>query len=151
MIELPEAVVISREIHDSLSGKQIKYVIAAKSPHKFAWYHKDPKDYQELLVNKTIQYAINQGGHIQIKIEGATILFSEGIRLRYYPEGESIPEKHQLFLEFTDNSMLVASIQMYGGLVAFPDGAYDNDYYRAAREKPCLFLPVFLLFHYPAE
>lgn len=136
MIELPEAVVISNEISDSLYGKQIKNVIAAKSPHKFAWYHKDPRDYKELLVNKTIQSAVNKGGHIQIKVEGTTILFSEGVRLRYYLDGELIPEKHQLLLEFTDKSMLVASIQMYGGLVAFPDGAYDNDYYRAAREKP---------------
>jgi len=136
MIELPEAVVISGEINDTLSGKQIKNVIAAKSPHKFAWYHKDPRDYYELLVNKTIQYAKNQGGHIQVKVEGATFLFSEGVRLRYYLEGEAIPEKHQMLLEFSDNTMLVASIQMYGGLVAFPDGAYDNDYYRVARQKP---------------
>jgi len=136
MIELPEAVVISKEINDTLSGKPIIEVIAAKSPHKFAWYHKDPRDYNELLVNKSIQSATNQGGHVQLKLDGATILFSEGVRLRYYMDGEPIPEKHQLLIKFSDHSVLVATIQMYGGLVAFPDGAYDNAYYRAAREKP---------------
>jgi formamidopyrimidine-DNA glycosylase len=146
MIELPEATVISREINDTLSGKQIRNVIAAKSPHKLAWYHKDPRDYQDLLANKIIRYAVNQGGHIQIKVEVATILFSEGIRLRYYLEGESVPDKHQMLIEFSDNTTLVASIQMYGGLVAFPDGAYDNEYYRAAREKPS---PLTDKFDYP--
>ena len=45
MIELPEAVVLSREIDDALTGKSIQRVVAAHSPNKFAWYHQDPQEY----------------------------------------------------------------------------------------------------------
>jgi formamidopyrimidine-DNA glycosylase len=136
MIELPEAIVLSREIDELLKGKRIRRVVAAQSPHKFAWYYEDPANYHELLVNKTIDKAISRGGMVEISINGAIILFSEGIRLRYFIEGDDIPAKHQLLIEFSDNSTLLASVQMYGGLCAFPDGAYDNKYYNAAKDKP---------------
>jgi formamidopyrimidine-DNA glycosylase len=137
MIELPEAVVLSKEINDSLSGKVIKSVTVGQSPHKFAWYHEDKDKYQEFMNGKSIKKAYNQGGFVKIEIEDdILLLLSEGIRIRYLAEGEPVKQKHQLLIEFTDLSSLVCSVQMYGGLVAFHDGDYDNDYYSAARIKP---------------
>jgi formamidopyrimidine-DNA glycosylase len=137
MIELPEAVVLSKEINDSLSGKVIKSVTVGQSPHKFAWYHEDKDKYQEFMNGKSIKKAYNQGGFVKIEIEDdILLLLSEGIRIRYLAEGEPVKQKHQLLIEFTDLSSLVCSVQMYGGLVAFHDGDYDNDYYSAARMKP---------------
>ncbi len=137
MIELPEAVVLSGEINDTLSGKRIEKVIAARSPHKFAWYHEDGGSYHDMMSGKVLNRAYNQGGFVKMEIgEDIILLLSEGIRIRYIPESEKIPEKHQLLLEFADQSSLVCSVQMYGGLVAFHNGDYDNDYYGAAREKP---------------
>jgi formamidopyrimidine-DNA glycosylase len=137
MIELPEAVVLAKEINDALSGKTILSAVAANSPHKFAWYHLDPADYQDLLEDATIQKAYNLGGFVRIDMdEEKVILLSEGIRIRYYHVEEHIPDKHQLLLQFNDHSFLVCSVQMYGGLCAFKSGEYDNDYYGAARKKP---------------
>lgn len=137
MIELPEAVVLSKEINDALTGKTIHQVITAQSPHKFAWYYQDREKYHEFMVNKLIKKAYSQGGFVKIEIaENITLLLSEGIKIRYLAEDEPIPPKHQLLLEFTDHSILVCSVQMYGGLVAFKDKDYDNDYYGAARSKP---------------
>ena len=137
MIELPEAIVLSNEINDTLSGKTIKNVTVAQSPHKFAWYFGDKENYHDLMAQKPIKKAYNQGGFVKIEIdEDIILLLSEGIRIRYLKEGETIPKKHQLLIEFTDNSCLVCSVQMYGGLVAFHDGDYDNDYYGAARKNP---------------
>jgi formamidopyrimidine-DNA glycosylase len=42
MIELPESQTIARHINKTLSGKRVASVLAAFSPHKFAWYHNDP-------------------------------------------------------------------------------------------------------------
>ena len=42
MIELPEAVVIARQITETLGGKRITSAVANASPHKFAWYTGDP-------------------------------------------------------------------------------------------------------------
>ena len=37
MIELPEAIAVSRQLNETISGKRIENVIAAYSFHKFAW------------------------------------------------------------------------------------------------------------------
>ena len=54
MLELPEAITIAGQINRTLYGKSISNVIAAHSPHKFAWYHGDPDQYHNLLTGKTI-------------------------------------------------------------------------------------------------
>lgn len=137
MIELPEAVVLTREIDDALRGKTILNAIAAHRSHKFAWYHEEPENYHNLLKNTTIQKSYNQGGFVRIDLShDIVILLSEGVRIRYFSDGEQLPEKHQLLIEFSDHSHLVCSIQMYGGLCAFSNGNYDNVYFTAAREKP---------------
>jgi len=54
MIELPEAVVIARQITETLGGKRIAYALANASPHKFAWYTGDPSEYNSRLAGKVI-------------------------------------------------------------------------------------------------
>ena len=136
MIELPEAFVLSQEINDALSSKTIKNVIAGKSPHKFAWFHGDPKTYGDRLNGKIINSASHRGGMVEVVIDDMFLVFSEGIKLKYFHPGEIPPEKHQLLIEFTDDSSLIATVQMYGGLVAFKKGELKNKYYDVAREKP---------------
>jgi len=135
MIELPEAAVLAKQIGKAATGKRIKKVAAAKSPHKFAWYYGDPKEYHGLLVGKAIGTAASYGGLVEIPVSDATLLFGDGVNLRYYETEEAIPEKHQLWIEFEDRSSLVGSVQMYGGLWAFPVGSLDNKYYKMAKEK----------------
>ena len=135
MIELPEAIVLAKQIDKTTTGKRINKVTAAKSPHKFAWYYGDPKEYHGLLVGKAIDSAASYGGLVEISANGATLLFGDGANLRYYPEEEVLPDKHQLLIEFEDGSSLVGSVRMYGGLWAFPAGSFDNKYYQIAKEK----------------
>jgi formamidopyrimidine-DNA glycosylase len=135
MIELPEAIVLARQINETATGKRIKKVIAAQSPHKFAWYYGDPQDYHGLLAGKVIGTATNCGGLVEIAAGNAILLLGDGANLRYYSEGEKLPHKHQLLIEFEDGSFLVSSVQMYGGIWAFPDGSFDNKYYRVSKEK----------------
>lgn len=137
MIELPEAIVLSKEINESLSGKTIVKVEAAQSPHKLAWYHQGPENYPALLNGCFIDKSFSQGGFVTVELSnGRTILLSEGIRIRYFVNGDQLPKKHQLLLEFSDQTFLVCSVQMYGGLVAFKGQEYEEKYYKAGREKP---------------
>jgi len=136
MIELPEAAVIAKQINETVGGKKIKNVVAAQSPHKFAWYFGDPQEYKSLLTGRVISKAVSYGGQVEITAGNAKLLFSDGVNLRYYNKGEELPDKHQLLLEFDDGSSLVGSVQMYGGLSAFPEGENDNKYYLIAKEKP---------------
>jgi formamidopyrimidine-DNA glycosylase len=136
MIEIPEAEHLSRQLIETIGGKRIVKVVAGLSPHKFAWYHGDPKEYDALLHGKTIVTAIAHGGMVEIKIGEAIALFSDGVVLRFHTRNEQRPKKHQLLIEFEDATAISASVQMYGGLWCFKEGEFHNPYYDAATSKP---------------
>lgn len=136
MIEIPEAATLSRQLNEHVRGKRIMNVIAAQSPHKFAWYHGDPGKYHDLLVDKIIDIASGFGGLVEIKAEDSVILLGDGVGVRYHLENERRPQKHQLLIEFDDFSALSASIQMYGGVWCFKEGEFKNRYFLQAKEKP---------------
>ena len=137
MIELPEAAVLAGQINQTLTGKRIKKVIAAHSPHKFAWYAGDPQKYNDSLAGKMIGRAESFGGFLEIRAGDTLIGHGDGANLRYYQAGERFPDRHQLFVEFGDGSALAGTIQMYGGFYVFPPGTrISNKYYLIAKEKP---------------
>ncbi|HOD93467.1 MAG TPA: endonuclease VIII [Clostridia bacterium] len=134
MMELPESRTLEKQINSILVGKTVTNVVANSSPHKFAWYKGDPKDYPALLSDRRVIRAESHGGMIEIHLEGIRLIFSDGTNLTYYAEEKDLPKKHQLLLKFDDNTFLVCSIQMYGGLLALKDGE-TNDYNEIARSK----------------
>jgi len=101
-----------------------------------AWFAGDPKDYDALLSGKTVGGTFVYGSTVEIEIEGARIALSEGLILRFHDVGEKYPSKHQLLIEFEDETALSVKVQMYGGICCFKDGEYDNKYYLVAKEKP---------------
>ena len=135
MLEIPEAIVISEQLNQTVKGNRIKEVVAADSPHKFAWYFGDPSEYDSLLRGHKIEVAKPYGGRVEILAEDVALQFGDGTILRYYEPGEKLPSKHQLLIIFDDSSALVGTVAMYGGLWAFSIGAMDdNVYYKAAKE-----------------
>jgi formamidopyrimidine-DNA glycosylase len=138
MIEIPEALTISNQLNEVIKGKTIMNVFAASSPHKFAWYHKDPQNYHELLSGKMIESVKGFGGFVEIKAEDSYILLNDGVSIKYCCTNEKRPQKHQLLVEFDDFSAISCTVQMYGGLLCFRDGDLDNIYYKMAKEKPMI-------------
>ena len=137
MIELPESNTLARQINESLIGKTITSVNAASSPNKFAWYYGDPSDYPNRLTGSEIISARGVGMFVEISLSEAILLFSDGINLRLHPSADPIPKKHQLLLELDDESILSASISMYGGLYCMDkDIEFDYSYFNIAKEKP---------------
>ena len=135
MLEIPEAIVISRQLDQTVKGKRIKEVVTAASPHKFAWYFDDPSAYETRLHGRVIEAAFSYGGRIEMPAEDAVLQFGDGVNLRYYEAGEKRPVKHQLLLGFEDGSALVATVSMYGMLLAYPPQGMDDEfYYQAAKE-----------------
>jgi formamidopyrimidine-DNA glycosylase len=135
MIELPEAVVIARQINETLAGKRITQTVANASPHKFAWYTGDPKKYPALLTGRTIQDASAYGNHVEICTEDKMLVISTPIR--YHPAGEKPPKKHQLYLELDDHSAVSCTVQMWGAMLCLPkDGSGGLPDYQIARQKP---------------
>ena len=137
MLELPEAHTLARQLQETLAGKTVSTVIAAASPHKFAWYHGDPAEYPARLTGNAVLSAESHGGIVQVNFTRAHLTLSDGVNLRYLAPGEPPPARHQLLLNFTDGSALAASVQMYGGLICWDSAEeLDNIYYLVAREKP---------------
>ncbi|MCL2544565.1 MAG: endonuclease VIII [Clostridia bacterium] len=138
MNELPECVNLARQLQDTVAGKRIRGARANASPHGFAWFWGDPALYPAMLEGRAIQDATTHGMYLELLLDDdMRVGYNDGVNLRYHAPGAKRPEKHQLLLDFEDGSALIASVQMYGGLFAFPAGAMvDNKYYRAAYDKP---------------
>jgi len=135
MIEIPEAVDLSRQLNETIKGRKIAEVIAADSPHKFAWFFGEPSVYGALLRGRIIGKTTAYGGRVEIEAEGAVLHFGDGVILRYYEAGEKLPAKHQLLIAFDDDTALVGTVAMYGGLWAFPAGAMDDNFYYTAAKN----------------
>jgi formamidopyrimidine-DNA glycosylase len=142
MLEFPEAAVMSQQLNQTVKGKTVKSATAAQTPHKLTWYKGDPQHYSELLNGRRMGQACGRGALVTVQVEQATLVFSDGVNLRFHQPGEPRPAKHQFLIEFADGSGLSAVTQMYGGIVCF-EGEYDNFYYTAALEKPALLSPAF--------
>lgn len=136
MMELPEAYAVAEQINQTIRDKTIAKVVAAQSPHKFAWYHGDPQSYHGLLAGQIIGSAQGYGGMVEIEARSMALLFGDGVGLRYLAAGEQRPPKHQLLIEFEDETALTGTVQMYGGMWCFKRGEFDNPYYLAAKAKP---------------
>jgi len=144
MIEIPESATYARQISETLTGKFITSVLAASSPHKFAWYNGDPADYAHRLEASEFISARGFGMFVEITLSNALLLFSDGINLRLHPKSGPVPKKHQLLLNLDDGTHLSASLSMYGGVYCFEKGeTFDNPYYNIALEKPSPLTNVF--------
>ena len=136
MIEIPESTTIAMQLNETVRGKKICRVITNASPHKFAFYHGDPADYNALLAGQVIGDSFGIGAMIEITAGDRRVVLGDGANLRYYDDSGKTPSKHQLLLELDDESALVCTVQMYGAVLAFMEGIYDNKYYLVVKEKP---------------
>jgi len=144
MNELPEALTLARQINETMIGKTISSVTADASPHKFAWYHGDPVEYPSRLMGGVVESAKGFGMMVEINLSRATLMFSDGVRLRLHPDAGPIPKKHQLLLGFEDGTSFSAALSMYGGLFCWGHGdTFENKYYDIAREKPSPLMDAF--------
>lgn len=135
MIEIPESNTLARQLEETIAGKKIKSVCAGKSPHKFAFFTVEPAEYAALFEGKRVERTEALSGQVQICAEEMRLVFNDGTNLRYFQPGEKLPAKHQLLIEFEDESALTCTVQMYGGIHAFSEGENENEYYEIAKEK----------------
>jgi formamidopyrimidine-DNA glycosylase len=130
MLELPETITLAHQISDNLKGKSIQTVLAAQSPHKFTWYHGNPQQYPARLEGNTILSAGAHGMFVQVNTNRATLLFNDGVNLRWHPAAGELPARHQLLVEFDDGTALSASVVMYGGVECWEHNeSLENPYY----------------------
>ncbi len=135
MIELPEAVVLAKQVSSALRDKRILTATANQSPHKFAWYAGDPANYRHLLAGKTIRTAAAYGNHVEIYADDMTLVISTP--MKYHAVGEKAPQKHQLLLEFDDRTAISCTVQMWGVLLCLKEGQKSGlPDYDVAKQRP---------------
>ncbi len=139
MIELPEAITLSRQITEHLKGKTIKAAIRGNSPHKFAFYSRTPEEYATILPTKRIGNARECGWAIIVDIEPnyLLVLGIGGERIILHQGPETLPKKYHLLLEFTDNTFLTVSVQGWGAAMILTEPeARDHPYIGFQRMSP---------------
>jgi formamidopyrimidine-DNA glycosylase len=138
MLELPEVVVIARQMQAELPGRRIVSVVCAASPHKFAFFNHPPEIYSRLLLGTTVTEVRERGGYIVMAVEPpAALLFGDvGGRIRFHRDPATIPAKHQLLLTFADGSALTVSIVLWGGIKVAPPADVDKEIHSLKRLSP---------------
>lgn len=136
MLELPEALTIAGQMNETIAGRTVVKVEAGHTPHGFAFYQGDAQLYPALLEGLRLDRAEQSGGLVELCLEDMRLTLGDGVNVRYLAPGARRPERHQLLLELDDGGALVCTVQMYGGIMAFPAGKNDNFYYLVTHEKP---------------
>ncbi len=133
MLEIPESYTIAKQLRKAVIGKTIAQVETASKPHSFAWYFGDPAQYHDLLAGETVTGASGFGMYVELELGEQRFVVGDGTNLRFYTAEEKLPPAHQLHIGFTDGCSLRCTVQMYGGMWAFPDGVNKDKYYLGAK------------------
>jgi formamidopyrimidine-DNA glycosylase len=122
MIELPEAVIIARQMKAELVGKQIIDCVCNASPIKFAFFNQPVEQYAGLLKGQTVRDVCDDGRHwIHVRLDDHSLRFGDmGGRILFHQDQKTLPKKHQLLLNFTDGSALTISFVLWGFLQLYP-------------------------------
>lgn len=146
MIEAPEALCLAEQLNRTIKGKRVTDVIVKNTPHRFTFFYGDTDEYEKRLSGKILKRACAHGGMVEIDAEEVRLVYTDGVNLRYYGPEEKLPAKHQLLVGFEDQSCLVASVRMYGGIWCFPTGDFEGSlkpYYESAKYKPQVMTDAF--------
>lgn len=135
MIEIPESRTLGHQITQLLAGHTISSVFNATQPHKFAWFSGNPLDYPALLTGRKFLSAKGYGQFVDILLDQQVhITIDDGANVRYYAPGVEIPKNYQLLIGMEDDSFLVVTVAMYGGILAYR-GELSSPYFEGAVVK----------------
>jgi formamidopyrimidine-DNA glycosylase len=135
MIELPEAILLGRQMNDVLAGKTVTNVFNATHVNKFAFFNGDPLAYKSLLTGLKIRSATGQGIFVDIRFDNDMYLsICDGVKVKYNDRNSPVPDKYQLLMTFDDETFLTFTVAMYGGMYVYQN-EFQNSYHRKSMEQ----------------
>ncbi|HOU16191.1 MAG TPA: endonuclease VIII [Anaerolineae bacterium] len=122
MIELPEAIVIGRQMDAALKGKRIVAGDRGNAPHKFAFSSGTSEEYAAIFAGQTVGGTTAHGMSIltEIGADHTLVLGCGGERILFHSDESTLPKKHQLFLHFEDGTYLTVAISGWGNTLLLP-------------------------------
>lgn len=143
MIEIPECLTLARQLNDTVMGKTIAKAEVAHTPHSFTWYSGDSTMYAQEMEGQRFGEATGIGCMVEIQVGKNSLIINDGTNIRYLEPGTKLPSRYQALIMFDDDSSLLFTVQMYGGIFLENPATYDNPYYRVGKEKPMPGTPDF--------
>lgn len=122
MIELPEAIVIARQMDAALQGRRIVSGDRGNAPHKFAFSSGTSDEYAEIFAGQIIGRTTAHGMSIltEIGADHTLVLGCGGERILLHTDKRMLPPKHQLLLHLEDDSYLTVAISGWGNTLLLP-------------------------------
>ena len=123
----------------TLKGKIIRQGSLGNSPHKFVWYNRTSKEFEDLTCDKRIGMARVRGRWLSIDLEpGYRLVLGEcGGKVLYHIAGAPLPVKYHLSLNFKDGSALTIMTAMWGAMELFETGQeLERKYIKDMRPTP---------------
>jgi formamidopyrimidine-DNA glycosylase len=122
MIELPEAIVIARQMDATLKGRRVISGDRGNSPHKFAFSSGTSEEYTAIFTGQTVGGTTSHGMSIltEIGADHILVLGCGGERILFHTDERSLLKKHQLFLRFEDGAYLTVTISGWGNTLLLP-------------------------------
>jgi formamidopyrimidine-DNA glycosylase len=139
LFELPEYTTLARQMNRALRGKIIQQGILGNSPHKFVWYNRTRKEFEELTRGKRVGMGRVKGRWLSLDLEpGYRLLLGEcGGKVLYHEPGVSLPVKYHLSLTFNDGSALTIMTAMWGAIELYVSGLeLERKYIKGMRPTP---------------
>lgn len=139
MFELPEIVILARQINATLRGKTVRSGSLGNKPHKFVWYNRTHEEFAGLTAGKRLGEAYSRGRWLFVPMEpGYLLVLGEcGGRVLYHPPGAGLPGVYHLYLAFDDGSALTATTQMWGAMELYEKGQeLERQYVKDMRPTP---------------
>lgn len=138
MLEAPEALIIAEQMNKTVKGRTVIEMIAGYTPHRFTFMSDDKDDYDAVFSGKVIGDTFARGGMVEINIGDEALVLTDGCNITHLPAGSKLPKKHQLLICLDDDSCIVVSVRMYGGILHFHKGVPDGklgEYYATSKSK----------------
>ena len=119
MAELPEIMILTKQISHELKGKEFEYVeiIQEKS------LNMEKKDFIKNILSKKVTGAYNRGKWIFLELSGDSNLLLNlgmGADIVFYNAGEDLPEKYQCRFQFNDQSGFTCRFWWFGHVEFVP-------------------------------
>ena len=142
MLELPEVLTISSQLRDAVLGKIVREVLPPVKAHTFCWFNGDPAEYNAALEGRKVVSSEGFGIYAEIIFEeGLRLCFNDGVNVRLLPL-KKVPKNYQLLIVLDDDTALVFTVAMYGGIIVHRED-YCNEYYEKSRQAVSPFSPEF--------
>lgn len=139
MFELPEYIVLSSQINETLKGKTISSATLGNSPHKFVWYNLSHDEFSKIMQGKTVGESYAKGRWLFIPIlPGYVLVLGEcGGKILYHEQGNKTPTKYHLLINFSDGSAFSVTTQMWGAMELYKQGQEkEREYIKDMRPTP---------------